>query len=38
VYLGEWVQKGMKEPPAELVARMQAHVERAFGKSKRRRA
>jgi AcrR family transcriptional regulator len=36
VYLGEWVQKGMKEPPAELVARMQAHVERAFGKGKRR--
>jgi AcrR family transcriptional regulator len=36
VYLGEWVRAGMKEPPSELVARMQAHVERAFGRGKKR--
>ncbi len=35
--LGEWVEKGMKEPPAELIARMQAHAERAFGRGKKRR-
>jgi AcrR family transcriptional regulator len=36
VYLGEWVEKGMKEDPARLIARMQAHVERAFGRRRRR--
>ena len=30
VFLGEWVEKGMKEPSKDLVARMQAHAERAF--------
>jgi AcrR family transcriptional regulator len=36
VYLGEWVQSGMKEPPKDLILRMQAHVVRAFGARKRR--
>ncbi len=31
VFLGEWVEEGMREPPAELVGRMQAYVARAFG-------
>lgn len=37
VYLAEWVEKGMKEPPKALIARMQAHLERAFGTRKPRR-
>jgi AcrR family transcriptional regulator len=36
VYLGEWVESGMKEAPAALIERMQAHLERAFGRKKRR--
>src|SRR5207249_1181864 len=36
VFLGDWVDDGMKEPPEALVARMQAHVERAFGAAARR--
>ena len=35
VFLGEWMEQGMKEPPELLVARMQAHVERAFGTARR---
>jgi AcrR family transcriptional regulator len=31
VYLGRWVEQGMQEPVASLVARMQSHVRRAFG-------
>jgi len=31
VFLGEWVEQGMKEPSESLVARMQAHLTRAFG-------
>ncbi len=31
VILGEWVDQGMQEPPAVLVSRMLAHLERAFG-------
>lgn len=31
VYLGDWMEQGMKEPATELVARMQEHVRRAFG-------
>lgn len=31
VFLGDWIEGGMKEEPAELASRMQAHVERAFG-------
>lgn len=30
VFLGEWVEQGMKEPTSSLVARMLAHLERAF--------
>ena len=30
VFLGEWVDQGMKEPPSSLVTRMLAHLERAF--------
>lgn len=37
VFLAEWVAQGMSEAPARLVARMQAHAERAFGTSKRKR-
>lgn len=36
VFLGEWVAQGMAEQPAELVARMQAHAERAFGTKPRK--
>jgi len=36
VYLGEWVEKGCTEPPSDLIARMQAHMERAFGRPRRR--
>jgi AcrR family transcriptional regulator len=36
VYLGEWVESGMKESPAALIARMQAHAERAFARPKKR--
>lgn len=35
VFLAEWVAGGMIEAPADLVARMQAHAERAFGAGKR---
>lgn len=35
VFLGEWVEQGMSEAPESLVARMQAHVERAFGTGRR---
>jgi AcrR family transcriptional regulator len=35
VYLGEWVEAGMKEPAEALVRRMQLHVRRAFGKGRR---
>ena len=38
VFLGEWVENGMREQKAELVRRMQAYVERAFGKSRVSRA
>jgi AcrR family transcriptional regulator len=31
VFLGEWVEEGMREAPGALVARMLAYVERAFG-------
>ena len=31
VFLGEWVAEDMKEPPAAVITRMQAHLERAFG-------
>lgn len=34
VFLGEWVDGGMTEPREALIARMQAHVERAFGTGK----
>lgn len=37
VFLGEWIEEGMKEPPDALAARMQAHVERAFGAGRRKR-
>jgi AcrR family transcriptional regulator len=30
VFLGEWVDSGMKEPREALIARMQRHVRRAF--------
>ena len=30
VFLGQWVEEGMKEAPAALVQRMHAHLERAF--------
>ena len=30
VYLGEWVEEGMKEPADLLIARMLDHLERAF--------
>jgi AcrR family transcriptional regulator len=30
VFLGEWVAAGMKEPQAQLLARMTSYVERAF--------
>jgi AcrR family transcriptional regulator len=36
VYLGCWVDEGMSEPPAELIARMQEHVTRVFGIRKKR--
>ena len=36
VFLAEWVAQGMVEAPAALVARMQAHAERAFGTGRRR--
>jgi AcrR family transcriptional regulator len=36
VYLGEWVETGMREKPSELIVRMQAHLERAFGRAKKR--
>jgi AcrR family transcriptional regulator len=36
VFLGEWVDQGMKEPPESLISRMQSHIERAFAKKKRR--
>jgi AcrR family transcriptional regulator len=35
VYLGRWVERGMREPVAALVERMQAHVARAFGVARR---
>lgn len=35
VFLGEWVEAGMREPKSELVSRMQAYVERAFGRRPR---
>ncbi len=31
VYLSRWLERGMNEPVAALVARMQRHVARAFG-------
>jgi AcrR family transcriptional regulator len=30
VFLGEWVEEGMVEPPESLIARMQAHLRRTF--------
>jgi AcrR family transcriptional regulator len=33
VYLGEWVEAGMREPPEALIQRMQLHVRRAFGRA-----
>lgn len=36
VLLGEWVEEGMKEAPALLIQRMQAHLERTFGSARRR--
>jgi hypothetical protein len=36
VYLGCWVDGGMSEPPAELIARMQEHVARVFGIRRKR--
>jgi AcrR family transcriptional regulator len=36
VYLGCWVDGGMSEPPAELIARMQEHVTRVFGIRRKR--
>jgi AcrR family transcriptional regulator len=36
VFLGEWVQAGMREPQALLLSRMESYVERAFGQKKRR--
>ncbi len=35
VFLGDWVEGGMRESPAALVERMQAYVERAFGVKRR---
>jgi AcrR family transcriptional regulator len=37
VFLGDWVEEGMREPASSLVARMQAYVERAFGRARPRR-
>lgn len=34
VFLGDWVETGMREPKAALVQRMQAYVERAFGRQR----
>jgi AcrR family transcriptional regulator len=34
VFLGQWVEEGMKEPAHELVGRMQAYVERSFGRAR----
>jgi AcrR family transcriptional regulator len=36
VYLGEWVDGGMKEPPGQVVERMVAHLTRAFARPRRR--
>jgi AcrR family transcriptional regulator len=36
VFLGEWMEEGMRERPASLVERMQAYVERAFARRPRR--
>jgi AcrR family transcriptional regulator len=36
VFLGEWVEEGMKEPPESLVARMQAHLDRTFARRRRK--
>jgi hypothetical protein len=35
VFLGDWVDDGMREPPEALVARMQAYVERAFARPRK---
>jgi hypothetical protein len=35
VFLGEWVEEGMRESPLALVERMQGYVERAFGRRRR---
>jgi AcrR family transcriptional regulator len=35
VFLGEWVASGMAEETKDLIARMQAHVERAFHKRRK---
>ena len=32
VFLGDWIEGGMKEAPAELAGRMEAYVARAFGR------
>lgn len=31
VFLGRWIETGMKEPVSSLVARIQAHILRSFG-------
>ena len=36
VFLGEWVEDGMREPSEQLVLRMQAYVERAFCRARPR--
>jgi AcrR family transcriptional regulator len=35
VFLGDWVDDGMREPAEALVQRMQAYVERAFARPRR---
>jgi AcrR family transcriptional regulator len=35
VFLGDWVDDGMREPREALVARMQAYVERAFARPRK---
>jgi TetR/AcrR family fatty acid metabolism transcriptional regulator len=38
VFLGEWIEEGMRESPSALIERMQAYVERAFGRRRRGKA
>jgi AcrR family transcriptional regulator len=33
VFLGDWVDEGMREPREQVVARMQAHTERQFSRA-----